>query len=57
MKRMLADSLLLGRRPTASPVPLGTKLFGVHLQDVATSPEGVPVILVRICTFLENHGE
>ena len=54
VKRMLADSLLLGRRATSSPC---SRHFGVPLDEVVLTKEGVPVVISKICSFLENNGK
>ncbi|KAJ1528448.1 hypothetical protein ONE63_006859 [Megalurothrips usitatus] len=65
VKRLLADSLLLGGRRGGGGgggggggMGAGTasKQFGVPLCDVALNKEGVPIVVVKICSYLENHG-
>lgn len=54
VKRMLADSLLLGRRATSSSC---SRNFGVPLDEIALTKEGVPVVISKICSYLENNGK
>ncbi|KAK3928310.1 Protein FAM13A [Frankliniella fusca] len=67
VKRLLADSLLLGARrgsaavsgavaPSRTSRAGSSRQFGVPLADVALNKDGVPVVVARICGYLENHG-
>lgn len=63
VKRLLADSLLGARRgagagavaPAARQAG-SSRQFGVPLTEVALNKEGVPVVVTKICGYLENHG-
>ncbi|XP_034238043.1 protein FAM13B [Thrips palmi] len=65
VKRLITDSLLGGRGgrgasvaagPAASKASKANKQFGIPLCDVALTKDGVPVVVAKICSYLENHG-
>ncbi|XP_075233309.1 protein FAM13A isoform X2 [Lycorma delicatula] len=50
MKRIFSGSILMGRRPS----PL--KTFGVCLEELPLTNEGIPRVVFRLTTFIEIYG-
>lgn len=53
VKRMLTGTLLMGRRGGG---PAG-RIFGLRLDELPSGRDGVPTVAVRLCGYIEKHGE
>lgn len=51
VKRMLTGTLLMGRRGAAG------RTFGLRLEGLPAGRDGVPKVAVRLCSYIEKHGE
>lgn len=55
VRRLLTGSLL--RRRPGPPDPPSSPYFGVPFGKLDLNREGVPFLIVEMCTYLENNGE
>jgi hypothetical protein len=51
VKRMLTGTLLMGRRGG------GGRIFGLRLEELPVGRDGVPTVVLRLCGYIEKHGE
>jgi len=47
---MLTETLLMGRRAAG-------RTFGLRLEELPVGRDGVPKVAVRLCGYIEKHGE
>jgi hypothetical protein len=53
VKRMLTGTLLMARRGGGG----GGRVFGVRLEELSAGRDGVPSVALRLCGYIEKHGE
>jgi hypothetical protein len=56
VKRMLTGTLLMGRRGGGGGGG-GGRIFGQRLEELPVGRDGVPTVALRLCGYIEKHGE